>query len=53
MVNLVYYGTILGIHEIHVTSSIHLNPVIVAMVEIPAYIVCALIMSMTGRKPIL
>ena len=39
--------------ELHLTSSAHMNPALVGLVEIPAYIITALTMSMSGRKPIL
>ena len=39
--------------ELHLTRSAHVNPSLVALVEIPAYIITALTMSSTGRKPIL
>ena len=66
--NLVYYGTIFGIEvalsswrslvvtanqELHLTKSAHVNPALVGLIEIPAYIVTALVMSSSGRKPIL
>ena len=66
--NLVYYETIFGIEvrtgkssdkrricsqELHLTKSAHLNPALVGLVEIPAYIITALAMSSTRRKPIL
>ena len=39
--------------ELHLTRSAHVNPSLVALVEIPAYIIAAFVMSSTGRKPIL
>ena len=41
------------VQELHLTRSAHVNPSLVALVEIPAYIITALTMSSTGRKPIL
>merc|ERR1711936_246350 len=36
--NLVYYGTIFGIEELHLTKSAHVNPALVGLIEIPAFI---------------
>ena len=53
VVSLVYYGTSFGIEELHLTSNPYLAVGIVALVEIPAYILTALVMDVTGRKPLL
>ena len=53
VVSLIYYGTSFGIEELHLTKNPYLSVGIVALVEIPSYILTALFMDATGRKPLL
>jgi hypothetical protein len=53
VMNVIFYGTAFGIEEQHLTSSHHWNVAIVALSELPAYVLTALLMSSVGRKPLL
>jgi len=53
VVSLIYYGTSFGIEELHLTKNPYLAVGIVALVEIPSYLLTALVMDATGRKPLL
>jgi len=53
VVSLIYYGTSFGIEELHLTKNPYLSVGIVALVEIPSYLLTALFMDATGRKPLL
>merc|ERR1712142_811667 len=53
VVSLIYYGTSFGIEELHLTKNPYLSVGIVALVAIPSYILTALVMDATGRKPLL
>ena len=46
-----YYG--LSMNSVNLSSSIYLNFVLTASIEIPSYIFCVLVMDGWGRKPIL
>ena len=53
VVALIYYGTSFGVEELHLAPNHYLGVCIVAAVEVPAYILTALAMDATGRKPLL
>jgi hypothetical protein len=53
VMNVIYYGTAFAADSLHLTTSHHWNVAIVALSELPAYVLTALLMSSVGRKPLL
>jgi len=52
VVTLLYYGLTLSADKIKMTDDLYLSYVLVALVEIPAYIFLPLIIDIWGRKPL-
>ena len=52
VVTLLYYGLSLSADKIHMTNNVYLNYILVALIEIPAYIILPLVIDVWGRKPL-
>ena len=52
VVTLLYYGLSLSADKIHMTNNVYLNYILVALIEIPAYIILPLFIDVWGRKPL-
>ena len=52
VVTLLYYGLSLSADKIHMTNNVYLNYILVALIEIPAYVLLPFIIDVVGRKPL-
>ena len=52
VVTLLYYGLSLSADKIKLTPNVYLSYVLVALIEIPAYIILPLVIDVWGRKPL-
>jgi len=52
VVTLLYYGLSLSADKIHMTDNVYLSYILVALIEIPAYIILPLVIDVWGRKPL-
>lgn len=52
VITLLYYGLTFAADKLELTDNLYLNFVLVALIEIPSYIVLPLVIDLWGRKPL-
>ena len=52
VITMLYYGLSLSADKIKLTPNVYLSYVLVALIEIPAYIILPLVIDVWGRKPL-
>ena len=52
VITLLYYGLSLSADKIHLTDDVFLSYILVALIEIPAYVLLPFIIDVVGRKPL-
>ena len=52
IITMLYYGLSLSADKIKITDNVYLSFILVALIEIPSYILIPLVIDVVGRKPI-